>query len=311
MTGWSARDLPPQYGRRAVVTGGTNGLGLQVALALARAGAEVVLAARDAARGQAAVARIRTAAPGACVVYETLDLSSLGSVAAFANRLAARGGGLDLLVNNAGVMALPVRQETADGFEMQFGVNHLGHVALTARLLPLLQAGRSARVVCVTSLAHRLGAIDFDDLHGIRAYRPWKAYAQSKLAVLTFAFELQRRATEGGWGIAGLAAHPGWALTDLYANGPLSGEGPSILARLMRRATRLVSHSAEVGALPILFAATAPEAEGGGFYGRSWLFELRGPPAPAWAAPDARDSALAAWLWQVSEGLTGCRFPAD
>ncbi len=310
MTGWSADDVPPQHGRRALVTGGTGGLGLQVALALARAGADVVLAARDAARGAEALARIRAAAPDAIVTFEALDLASLGAIAAGAERIAARWPALDLLVNNAGVMALPERRETVDGFEMQFGVNHLGHVALTARLLPRLRAARGARVVWVSSLAHRLGALDFDDLQATRGYRPWKAYAQSKLAVLAFALEFDRRSRAGGWGVAGLAAHPGWALTDLYANGPLSGDGPAILARAMRRATRLLSHSAEVGALPILHAATAPQARGGSFTGRSWLFELRGPPAPARVAPAARDEAQAAWLWLVSEALVGCRFPA-
>lgn len=171
-------------------------------------------------------------------------------------------------------------------------------------------AGRGgARVVWVSSLAHRLGAIDFDDLQATRGYRPWKAHAQSKLAMLAFALEFDRRAREGGWGVAGLAAHPGWALTDLDANGPLSGDGPAILARLMRRGTRLLSHSAELGAPPILHAATAPQAQGGSFTGRSWLFELRGPPAPARVAPAARDRALAARLWQVSLALTGCDFP--
>lgn len=309
MTGWSARDIPAQHGRRAVVTGGTGGLGLQVALALARAGAEVVIAARDPARGAEALAHIRVAATGAAAGFEVLDLASLASVAGCAARIAARWPALDLLVNNAGVMALPERRETADGFEMQFGVNHLGHVALTARLLPLLRAGSDPRAVWVSSLAHRLGAIDFDDLQATRGYRPWRAYAQSKLAVLAFALEFDRRAREGGWGVAGLAAHPGWALTDLYANGPLSGDGPALLARLMRRGTRLLSHSAEAGALPILHAATAPLAQGGSFTGRSWLFELRGPPAPARVARAARDRALAAWLWQVSEALVGCRFP--
>jgi NAD(P)-dependent dehydrogenase (short-subunit alcohol dehydrogenase family) len=311
VTGWSARDIPPQHGRRALVTGGTSGLGLQVALALARAGAEVVIAARDAARGASAVARVRAEMPGAAVTFEPLDLACLASVADCAARVAARMPVLDLLVNNAGVMALPERRETADGFEMQLGINHLGHVALAARLLPLLRAGRGARMVSVSSLAHRAGAIDFDDLQSVRRYRPWRAYAQSKLAVLAFALEFDRRARDGGWGVAGLAAPPGWALTDLYANGPLSGDGPARLARLMRRGTRLLSHSAEAGALPILHAATASEAEGGSFTGRSWLFELRGPPAPAWVAPAARDGALRAWLWQVSEALVGLRFPRD
>jgi len=310
VTGRSALDIPPQTGRRAIVTGGTSGIGYQVALGLIRAGAEVVLAARNTDRGMRAVARMREAVPGGAMHFEALDLANLAGIADFARRIASRWPALDLLVNNAGVMALPSRRETADGFEMQFGVNHIGHVALTAQLLPLLRRGHGARVVWVSSLAHRLGKIDFTDMQAKREYRPWKAYAQSKLAVLAFALEFDRRARSGGWGVAGLAAHPGWALTNLYANGPLSGHGPALLGRMMRRATRLLSHSAEIGALPILHAATAPQAQGGSFTGRSWLCELRGPPAPARVARAARDRAMARRLWQASEAMSGCTFPA-
>ncbi|MBX9753017.1 MAG: SDR family oxidoreductase [Roseococcus sp.] len=307
--GWSVEDIPTQAGRVALVTGGSGGLGAQVALGLLRAGARVMLAARDAEQGEKAAAAMRAAVPGAAVEYQPLDLASLASVAACAQSVAARAPAVDLLVNNAGVMALPERRETQDGFEMQWGVNHLGHVALTARLLPLLRRGHAARVVWVSSLAHRLGRLNFADLQARRGYHPWRAYAQSKLAVLAFALEFERRARAGGWGVSGLAAHPGWALTNLYANGPLAGRAPGFLVRLMRRGTRLLSHSAEVGALPILYAATAPDAQGGSFIGRSWLSELRGPPGPAKAAPAALDRRLACRLWQVSQAMAGCGFP--
>jgi NAD(P)-dependent dehydrogenase (short-subunit alcohol dehydrogenase family) len=309
MTGWTARDMPPQAGRLALVTGATGGIGFQVALAMAAAGAEVLIGARDAARATDAMARIKAETPGARLAYLPLDLAALGTVREAAAAVAARHGALDLLVNLAGVMALPRRRLTADGFEMQFGVNFLGHFALTGLLLPLLRRAPAPRVVGVTSLAHRLGRLDLDDLQGERDYRPWRAYAQSKLAVLSFALELQRRSLRGGWGVASLAAHPGWAMTNLYAKGPASEGTPRMLVRMMHRATRLFAHSAEVGARPILFAATAAEATPGGHYGRCWLCELRGPPAPAWISAGARDGVAAARLWQMAEALTGTPFP--
>jgi NAD(P)-dependent dehydrogenase (short-subunit alcohol dehydrogenase family) len=307
--GWSAGDVPPQAGRIALVTGATGGIGFEVAHALAAAGAEVLLGARDAARARDTIARIAAGVPGARLHHLPLDLADLRSVRDAASAVAARHDRLDLLLNVAGVMALPRRLLTADGFEMQFGVNVLGHFLLTAALLPLLRQAAGSRVVGVTSLAYRLGRLDFDDLMGARRYRPWAAYAQSKLAVLSVALELQRRSTRGGWGVASLAAHPGWAMTDLYAKGPASEGTPRLLVRWMHATTRLFAHSAEVGARPILFAATAAEAEPGGHYGRCWLCEMRGPPAPALITAAARDEAAAARLWQVAESLTGARFP--
>ncbi|MES2711996.1 MAG: SDR family oxidoreductase [Pseudomonadota bacterium] len=309
MTRWSAADIPRQAGRVALVTGGTSGVGYQVALGLLRAGAEVILAARNAERGARVVAQMRDAVPGSEVMFQALDLADLADIAECANRISARWSALDVLVNNAGVMALPSRCETRDGFEMQFGVNHLGHVALTACLLPLLRKRRGARVVWVSSLAHRVGSIVFDDLQSRRGYRPWRAYAQSKLALLSFALEFDRRAQQSGWGVAGLAAHPGLALTSLYANGPLSGWAPAIVGRLIRRGARLLTHSAAAGALPILYAATASQAQGGSYTGRAWLSEMRGPPAPAKIAPAALEPAVACRLWDVSEAITGCAFP--
>lgn len=299
MTGWTERDLPSLHGRCAVVTGGTSGIGHATATALAAAGAAVVLAGRNATRGAEAVAVIGEHAPGSSVRFEALDLADLASVADFAARVAARQDALDILVNDAGVMALPERRVTADGFERQFGVNHLGHFALTARLLPLLRRAPAPRVVGVTSLSHRTGRIDFEDL---------QAYSQSKLAVLMFTLELQRRSDAAQWGVTSLAAHPGWALTNLFSNGPASAGTPSALMRLMRLGTRVFSHSAVHGAGPILFAATSPRACGGCLYGRSWLWELRGPPAPGRIAPQAQDSVAAARLWDVSARLTGLAF---
>jgi NAD(P)-dependent dehydrogenase (short-subunit alcohol dehydrogenase family) len=220
MTGWSTADIPSLNGKTAVITGATGGLGYETALALAGAGAAVVLTGRSEAKGRIAIDRIRAQFPDANISYETLDLADLASVADFSKRFAATHASLDLLVNNAGVMALPQRQVTSDGFEMQFGTNYLGHYALTAHLLPQLRRGNQPRVVNLSSLTHRWGAIHFDDLQGARSYSPQKAYSQSKLAMLMFALELQRRSDAAGWGLMSNAAHPGYARTDLIANGP-------------------------------------------------------------------------------------------
>lgn len=292
-------DIPQQSGRTAVVTGATGGLGYETALALARAGADVILTGRDDRKGQSAIAKISGEVIGARVSYQHLDLASLASVADFAERMQARPS-VDLLINNAGVMALPRRQTTADGFEMQFGTNHLGHFALTARLMPLLRRASYPRVVSVSSLAHRTGLIDFADLQGARLYSAWKAYAQSKLACLIFALELQRRSDAAGWNLCSNAAHPGFARTNLFASGP--GGLVSIATGF---AAPLFGHSAADGARPILFAATDTNAKPGAYYGPSGIGELRGSPAPALIMPQARDPATAAKLWDVSERLTG------
>ena len=210
---------------------------------------------------------------------------------------------LDLLINNAGVMALPRRQTTADGFEMQFGTNHLGHFALTARLLPLLRRASRPRVVSLSSLAHRTGRIDFDDLQGARVYSPWKAYGQSKLATLMFALELQRRSDAAGWNLISNAAHPGFARTNLFTSGP-----GGLVSLASGFAAPLFGHSAADGARPILFAATSPEAKPGGYYGPGGFGELRGRPAAALIMPQARDATAAARLWDVSGKLTSASF---
>jgi NAD(P)-dependent dehydrogenase (short-subunit alcohol dehydrogenase family) len=301
MSGWSIKDMPSQQGKLAVVTGANSGLGYETALALAGAGAEVIVAARSADKGHHAVARIRAQVPSANVRFDALDLASLASVAGFSRRLVAAEKPLDLLINNAGVMALAKRQLTADGFEMQFGTNYLGHYALTAQLLPLLRRAPAPRVVSLSSIAHRGGRIDFDDLQGERRYKPWKAYQQSKLAMLMLALELQRRSGADGWGLMSNAAHPGFARTQLMANGP----GDNLLASLVMP---LVSHSAAAGALPTLYAATSPDAKPSGYYGPNGIFELKGVVAPSKIMPQALDLAVASRLWDVSAKLAGVTF---
>jgi len=299
MAGSQQAEIPSQLGRTAVVTGATGGLGYETALALAKAGSDVILTGRDDQKGRSVIERIGREVTGAKVSYEHLDLASLASVADFAQRMHARQS-LDLLINNAGVMALPRRQTTADGFEMQFGTNHLGHFALTARLMPLLRRASGPRVVSVSSLAHRTGFIDFDDLQGERRYSPWKAYGQSKLACLMFALELQRRSDAAGWKLISIAAHPGFARTNLFSSGP-----GGLLSMATDVAAPFFGHSAADGARPILFAATSPEAKPGSYYGPGGFSELRGSPARALIMPQARDTAAAARLWEVSAKLTG------
>src|SRR6266404_1467005 len=302
MAGSTQAEIPSQLGKTVVVTGATGGLGYETALALAKAGAEVILTGRDDRKGQSAIEKISREVPDAKVKYESLDLASLASIADFAQRMHSRKA-LDLLINNAGVMALPRRQSTADGFEMQFGTNYLGHFALTARLMPLLRRASGPRVVNVSSLAHRTGFIDFDDLQGARVYSPWKAYGQSKLAMLIFALELQRRSDAAGWNLTSNAAHPGFARTGLFASGP-----GGLLSLATDFAAPFFGQSAADGARPILFAATSPRAKLGAYYGPGGIGELRGAPAPALIMPQARDVATAARLWDVSEKLACTSF---
>ena len=297
--------MPSQRGRSAVITG-AGGLGYETALALAQSGAEVILAGRSLDKGAQAMAQIRKAAPDANLAFEVLDLASLASIEAFAGRLAQSRGSLDLLINNAGVMALPKRQTTADGFEMQLGTNHLGHFALTGRLLPLLRRALAPRVVSVSSMAHRNGKIAFDDLQSEHRYIPFTAYSQSKMANLLFAFELQRRSDAAGWGVTSTAAHPGYAYTDLIQNGP---GADSFLSKLNSSVLhRFVGHSAAAGALPTLMAATAPTNSGAAYFGPAGFLEMQGPPQPAKIAPYALNEQVAARLWTVSEALTGVAF---
>jgi NAD(P)-dependent dehydrogenase (short-subunit alcohol dehydrogenase family) len=307
MNPWSVADIPSLNGKLAVVTGATGGLGYETALALARVGAEVLVTGRNEEKGRVATEQIKRAVPSAKVRFAMIDLASLASIHAFAESMLANGRPLDLLINNAGVMDLPTRRLTEDGFELQFGTNHLSHFALAALLLPLLRKAQAPRVVNVSSLAHRGGKIDFANLQAERKYNSWPAYQQSKLANLLFTFELQRRSDAYGWGLMSNAAHPGFARTDLIPNGPgtggLKGIGMKALGSFM-------SHSAEAGALPTLYAATAPEAVPNGYYGPNGFYELKGPVAPAKVLPQAKDQAVARKLWEVSEQLTGVKWPA-
>lgn len=303
MAAWTANEISAQQGRSVVVTG-TGGLGFETALALARAGAEVIVAGRNPAKGAEALNRIRERVGAANLSFEVLDLASLPSVAAFGERMRAQRKRLDLLINNAGVMVPPRRQETADGFELQLGTNYLAHFALTAHLLPLLRQGRDPRVVTVSSIAARNGAIELDDLHGVRGYKPMTAYSQSKLACLMFALELQVRSETLGWGVASMAAHPGVSRTDLLHNAPGRWSGIGITRSLLW----FLFQPAAQGALPTLFAATSTEARPGAYYGPDKMGETRGHPAPSKIPPQATDRSMAARLWTVSETLTGISF---
>jgi NAD(P)-dependent dehydrogenase (short-subunit alcohol dehydrogenase family) len=307
--GWTLSDAPRLDGKAAIVTGATGGLGYETALGLASRGATTILAGRNPDKGARALANILREVPGAKVRFAMLDLASLASVARFADTIAAaQGGVIDILVSNAGFMGSPMRLLTEDRFERQIGVNYLAHFALTARLKRALCAAQGGgRVVSVASLAHRRARLNLDDLQSEAAYRPMGAYAQSKLAMLVFAIELQRRAERNGWNLRSVAAHPGWARTDLIANGMGSG-GARIRPWLIGIGFRLVAQSARDGALPLLYAATSPEAKGGGYYGPGRFGETRGAPAPSWIAPQAADRAVAERLRPLSEQLTGVAF---
>jgi NAD(P)-dependent dehydrogenase (short-subunit alcohol dehydrogenase family) len=307
---WTAADLPRLTGRRVIVTGANSGLGYQTALALAGCGAEVTLAVRSTGRGAEAAESIRALQPAAQVSVEALDLADLASIRGFADRWSqSHPSGLDLLINNAGVMAIPERT-TADGFEMQFGTNHLGHFALTGLLLPALVASPNARVVTVSSQAHRMGRMDFQDLMGTKKYRSWGAYGQSKLANLLFTAELQHRVDQAGMSIKAMAAHPGLASTNLAAAGPAM-RGSSLGARLSSMGTHLMAQSAAMGALPTLFAATMPDLPGNTYVGPDGFLEQRGHPRIVDRSKAAKSADDARRLWQVSEELTGVHYPFD
>jgi NAD(P)-dependent dehydrogenase (short-subunit alcohol dehydrogenase family) len=305
---WTADDVPELAGRTFIVTGGNSGLGYETARSLARKRARVVLACRDPAKAKTAVDAIALESPAARVEAMELDLASLASVRSFAEAFAARGEALHGLINNAGVMALP-RRRTADGFEMQLGTNHLGHFALTGLLLERLLATQGARVVAVSSSAHRPGRIAFDDLHGERRYGKWRAYAQSKLANLLFAYELQRRLAHAGSAVISVACHPGYAATNLQAAGPRM-EGARWMERIMRLGNALLSQDAAMGALPTLYAATAADVRGGEFFGPDGFGEMTGYPRRVASSARSHDPAAAAKLWEVSEALTGVRYEA-
>jgi NAD(P)-dependent dehydrogenase (short-subunit alcohol dehydrogenase family) len=305
---WSHRDVPDQTGRTLVVTGANSGIGLEAARTLAGAGAHVVLACRDAARAEAAAGELRRAHPRASLECLPLDLASLASVRDFAKAFADRHPRVDVLVNNAGVMAIP-RRTTADGFEMQLGTNHLGHFALTGLLLPQLLAARAPRVVTVSSTAHRGGRMRWDDLQGERRYTRWGAYGQSKLANLLFSYELDRRSRAAGRPLVAVACHPGYSATNLQFVGPRM-DGSRFMESLMAWANRTFSQQAAMGALPTLYAATAPEVCGGEYYGPDRMFESWGHPKQVGSSGRSRELEAARRLWEISEQLTGVRFDA-
>lgn len=305
MTRWTASDIPPQIGKTALVTG-SAGLGFETARELARAGAQVIVASRNPETGAEALARMKAEIPNAVLRFEAVDLGSLASVSALAARLRDQTPVLDLLVNNAGVMTPPRRMETTDGFELQFGTNHLAHFALTGLLLPLLVNAEQARVVTLSSIAARGGRIDFADLQQTD-YRPMLAYSQSKLACLMFGLELQRRSLAEGWGLTSIPVHPGISRTGLLYNTP---GGASGVRRMMRGLLWFLFQPAPQGALPALFAATAPQAQGGVYYGPDGRAELSGFPAEARIPAPALDEAACRRLWEISEALTGVHFEA-
>ncbi|MGB6131545.1 MAG: oxidoreductase [Acidobacteriaceae bacterium] len=305
---WTAADIPRQDGSLALVTGANIGIGFHATLELARAGCAVILACRDGVKADAARARILAAAPNAQVEVLILDLASLESVRTAAASFLASGRNLDLLINNAGVMALPERRLTGDGFELQLGTNHFGHFALTGLLLSrLLHPG--ARIVTVSSNAHRGATMDFGNLQWEHGYRPWPAYRRSKLANLLFGFELQRRLEHAHAPAISVVVHPGVANTNLFAAGP--GQGGGLLAKIIPLFIALIAQSDAQGALPTLYGATAPDVLGGHYYGCDGFHEMRGYPVEVRAETQAYDEALAARLWQTSEDLTGVRYPID
>lgn len=298
---WSDADIPSQHGRLFVITG-TGGLGYEAARVITEKGGMVVLAGRNPQKGEAAIARIRQMTPSADLRFESLDLASLASVKTFADRMIVAARPIDVLVNNAGVAIVPERRETQDGFELQLGTNFLGHFALTMRLMPLLLRGPAPRVVNLSSSTHKMGKINLDDLQLVTSYSPSKAYAQSKLATLMFALELDRRARAAGVPLISNAAHPGIARTELMSNGPT---GQPVLQFFSHLIERLVGQSAAGGALPLLRAATDPHAKGGEYYGPSGWMEIKGPPKAVPLSHKSQDEAVSRQLWAAAAKLTG------
>jgi NAD(P)-dependent dehydrogenase (short-subunit alcohol dehydrogenase family) len=308
---WTAEQMPDCSDKTVVVTGANSGLGFEATKAFARKGATVVMACRSLDRGEQAAMEIRdsiTERTGATLNVRQCDLASLESVAAFADGVREDYDDLHVLCNNAGVMAIP-RQETEDGFEMQLGVNHLGHFALTGHLLDILAGTEGeTRVVTHSSGAHTAGEMDFDDLHREQSYGKWEAYGQSKLANLLFAYELQRRLNDAGiTDTKSVACHPGYADTNLQYRGP-EEMGSTLRYGMMKVANTLFGQSAAQGALPLLYAATAADVEGGTYYGPGGLLDMRGPPEQQDSNDDSHDEADADRLWSVSEELTGVEY---
>jgi NAD(P)-dependent dehydrogenase (short-subunit alcohol dehydrogenase family) len=304
---WTVENIPDQRGKVVVVTGANSGIGLEAARALAGKNAQVILAVRSLEKGEKAAAQIRRMHPQAQVQVMALDLADLQNISAFAQAFRSRYTCLDILINNAGVMALPdVR--TKDGFEMQFGTNHLGHFALTGQLLALLKATPGARVVTVSSYMHKLGQIHFEDLMWKQRYDRWGAYGQSKLANLLFAYELQRRLQTAGVNGLSVACHPGYSATNLQSVAPRM-DGSAVMGWLSSVGNALFAQSAEMGALPTLYAATAPEVNGGDYIGPIGWGGMHGYPGKVQSNAASHDEAVAGRLWTVSEELTGVVYP--
>ena len=304
-TRWTAANMPPQTGRRAIVTGATSGIGYEAALALAGAGAQVVLAARDEAKAQRAIASIRQAHPAATLEVRQLDIASLASVHAFGSQWRDEERSIDILLLNAGIASVPQREETKDGFERQLATNYLGHFALAGLLLPSVRSSSASRVVQVASLAHRRARLRFDDLQLGRSYSAQGAYNQSKLAMLMFGLELDRRLRAAGLPVLSIPVHPGVAKTDIIRRGDRAGPVARFAGKLI---FTLLGQPAAQGALPLLFASTSPDARGGAYYGPDGVWEARGYPTAANIAPQALDQAAAKRLWSVSEELTGVTY---
>ncbi len=305
-TRWGVEDIPDQSGKTVLITGANSGLGLRSAEALARAGAHVLLACRNAAKAADALEAVKAAATGATPEVVSLDLADLDSVRACADQVVASVEHVDVLMNNAGVMAIPLRR-TTQGFEAQFGTNHLGHFALTGLLLPVLLKAPAPRVVTTSSTAHRPGRMHWDDLQSERRYRRWSAYSQSKLANLLFMLELDRRARAAGLPLVSAAAHPGYAATHLQAAGP-EMSGRKLAGRVMGWGNSLIAQSDAMGALPQLHAATMPDVEGGTYFGPDGWFEVRGHPEKVGMSRRARKADDARRLWEESERLTGVTY---
>ncbi|OCC23112.1 short-chain dehydrogenase [Croceicoccus estronivorus] len=311
MQGWSETDIPDLSGKRVLITGGASGIGYEAARALALHGAHVLIADRNEQGGRDAVARIQALKPGASVEFRALDLSSLESVRQFATSLVAEGGKLDILINNAGIQPISERRESADGFELTFAIGHLGHFVLTAGLWPLLLAASEPRIVTVSSMVHGRGTFDWDDLQITKGYAAQRPYNQTKLANLLFARELQRRVDLSGGKVKSIAVHPGVAQTSIGSNRKQLGKfrlGDHLISVILRFVMPYLGQPASAGALPTMYAASAPDAQGGGFYGPQGGGEMKGPPGSAKIKPAGQDMAVARKLWDVTEELTGVTF---
>jgi NAD(P)-dependent dehydrogenase (short-subunit alcohol dehydrogenase family) len=304
---WTAEMIPSQAGKTVLITGANSGIGYQAAVELARHGAQVLMGCRSAAKGEAAKEKLLAAVSGAQVQVASLDMASLSSIRAFADSFLAGGWQLDVLINNAGVMALPKRELTEDGFERQFGTNHLGHFALTGLLMPALLKSPAPRVVTVSSLAHRGGKMEFDNLQGEKKYVPWDAYNASKLANLLFALELERKAEAAGSKLVSIPVHPGVSMTNIFENGTGKNDPKAIVVRLL---APVLFQSDEAGALPTLYGATSPDAKGGEYIGPDGFKGFKGAPTVEQPKPQALEKDVAAKLWTVSEELTGVVYPA-